>query len=212
MEVPRVSVGRFNSTKYPASCFSVCTWLQTYGCVSSGAHCYITHASMVFIASVQHNMQACYKASIFRLLKKYIVGCLQSLDIIWVRYFRAFAFNRRLPCTLSLSLCNGAHMTITVQTINTQRTGSSSCQTATPPSNVFPVHLNAPNTYMKRAQSTKTNRCGLTQQSERPLFPWWCLRWLGGLYLMWACSLICEDRVLKDSNNILQKYTVFTFC
>lgn len=40
MDVPCVSVGRFSSTKYPASCFSVCTWC-------SHALCYISHTSMV---------------------------------------------------------------------------------------------------------------------------------------------------------------------
>lgn len=85
-----------------------------------------------------------------------LYGGLQSLDIIWVRYFCAFAFNKCLPphwiCHCALS--NGAWMTIrqTVQKINTQRTGSSSCQTDVldihrSPPNVLPVHLrlNAPN-------------------------------------------------------------------
>ena len=118
------------------------------------------------------------------------------------------------------ALSNGAQMTIIriVQQINTRRTGSSCHQTHiqdvhSPSSNVSHVHLhlNAPNIYMKKAHSTKTNRCRCTQWSEWPLFPWWWLRRLDGSHLMWASSLICRDRVLKDSSNTLQILTGFTF-
>lgn len=52
-----------------------------------------------------------------------LYGCSQSWDIIWVRYFCAFAFNKRLPRILNLSLSNGDWMTTkqTVQQINTQK-------------------------------------------------------------------------------------------
>lgn len=53
---------------------------------------------------------------------------------------------------------------------------------------------------MRKTRPTKTNRCTLTQQSERPLFPWRWLRWLAGSHLMRAGSLIWRDGALKDSN------------